>query len=76
MLAPNDAAFEKLLTALNTNVTELLADEELLQNVLRCVPLATLLHCRVPGSVLGVFAVCKLARSTTQSCLGVCPGGL
>lgn len=34
LIAPNDAAFEKLLTALNTNVTELLADEELLQNVL------------------------------------------
>jgi uncharacterized surface protein with fasciclin (FAS1) repeats len=34
VVAPNDAAFEKLLTALNTNVTELLGDEELLQNVL------------------------------------------
>ncbi len=37
LLAPNDAAFEKLLTDLNTNVTELLGDEELLQNVLRYV---------------------------------------
>jgi len=37
LLAPNDAAFEKLLTDLNTNVTELLGDEELLQTVLRCV---------------------------------------
>ncbi|KAI7840676.1 hypothetical protein COHA_005598 [Chlorella ohadii] len=34
LLAPNDAAFEKLLTDLNTNVTELLGDEELLQTVL------------------------------------------
>lgn len=41
LLAPDNAAFEKLLTALDTNLTALLEDTELLQEVLRWAPHTT-----------------------------------